>query len=583
MVLKMARPILRGSFWYFRKKVPDNLQPLLKKTEEKFSLRTRDPTEAKIRFAKANAEIEERWRRLRLGVQTLSHKEAVAMAGEIYRRMIAEQEDNPSGLVFELQLDQYANGAAKIVSLGTNKHATAKAIERVMERRTARISARIDKFLLDEGHRIDEPSRAILQKHAEQAILKARTRTFKMSQGDYSPDPAAQSFPPYRSEKTAPSTSKTTLSVAIEEWGKEKTRKIGGKKKTRKKTAWVGSSARSNLLWASRFQELVGDKPLDEYTKADARAFKQGLMSLPPRYVGKKGFKGLSFADAVERAKSFTVEPMSNTNINKIMGFVSAFWEWAEGQYDEVRGNPFKKMQLDDNSDAREERLPFSTSELQKIFQAPLFVGCKSERSWNTPGNHIPFDKGIYWLPLIGLFTGARSGEIIQLMVDDIKEDGGILYFNITYEGKDQNTKTDSSVRTIPVHPMLKKLGFETYVAAQREIGERLFPDFPKAADGYYSTSYAPRFRRFLEKIHVKTELNTFHSFRHSFEDACLNSKIPAEFMNALQGHSDAGMAGRYGTGIIRLRLLDEEMQKLHYEGLDFRAMIRARAAATGA
>ncbi len=572
MVLRMAQPTKRGGIYWLRKKVPDDLRPILKKREEKISLRTRDPAEAKILFAKALAEIEERWGRLRQGVRSLSHKESVAMAGEIYRRMVAEQEDNPSGKVFELLLDQHAHGTAKVVSLGSNKEATTKAIERMMARRKAQISERIDRFLLDEGHRVDVSSRAALQKHAEQAILKARSKTFQMSQGDYSPDPAAESFPAYAPPRAVAASSSAsaspTLSTVIAEWVKEKTRKDGD---------WVESSADANELWAIRFKELVGDRPLEDYTKADARAFKQAVMSLPPRYVDKEGFKGLSFTKAVEKAKTANIERMSDRNVNKILGFVRAFWNWAAGQYDDIPSNPFDRMNLRVKSKARDERLPFSAKQLQTIFDAPLFTGCQSPKSWLRAGNHVPADQGIYWVPLIGLFTGARSGEIIQLLVDDIKEEGGVLYFNITDDGEEQNVKTDTSIRTIPVHPMLKKLGFERFVAVQRKKGARLFPDFPRAADGYYSTAYSPRFKRFLKNIGAKTPKHTFHSFRHSFEDGCKNSRIPLEFINALQGHSDGGMAARYGDGIVRLRLLDEEMQKLHYEGVDFSRMLTVR------
>jgi integrase len=291
----------------------------------------------------------------------------------------------------------------------------------------------------------------------------------------------------------------------------------------------------------------------------------------------KEGFKGLSFTKAVEKAKTVEVERMSDRNVNKILGFVRAFWNWAEAQHDDVPINPFGRMNLRVKSKARDERLPFSTSQLQKIFDAPLFAGCKSSKSWLVAGDHVPADQGIYWVPLIGLFTGARAGEIIQLLVDDVKEECGTLYLNVNDDGEDQNVKTDSSIRTIPVHPVLKKLGFEAFVAAQRKKGSRLFPDFPKAADGYYSTAYSPRFNRFLKDIGVKTDKHTFHSFRHSFEDACTNSRIPLEFTNALQGHSAGGMAARYGTGLVRLRLLNEEMEKLLYEGVDFSRMFAVR------
>jgi hypothetical protein len=50
----------RGYYW-FRKRVPDNLRSLLGKREERFSLGTRDPSEAKRLHVLKLAEVEERW------------------------------------------------------------------------------------------------------------------------------------------------------------------------------------------------------------------------------------------------------------------------------------------------------------------------------------------------------------------------------------------------------------------------------------------------------------------------------------------------------------------------------------------
>ena len=65
------------------------------KREEKFSLKTRDPTEAKVLVAKAVAEIDERWSNPRHGRIPLIHKQAWAVAGEIYREFVAAHEDQP--------------------------------------------------------------------------------------------------------------------------------------------------------------------------------------------------------------------------------------------------------------------------------------------------------------------------------------------------------------------------------------------------------------------------------------------------------------------------------------------------------
>lgn len=571
MVMRMAQPIKRGGIYWLRKRVPDDLQSILGKREEKFSLKTRDPAEARILFARATAEIEERWSNLRRGRMSLTHKQAWAVAGEIYREFVVAHEDDPRGALSELLFARGAlkPGSIKVMTAGSNPDMAKAMLEKMRAR--ADTPPEIKAYLDRRGWVLDAESMERLTKSVREAMLQGREQVERYREGDYRADPEASRFPkmePQLAAKNGAVVSSTSLSKAIAGWVKEKTRKNGD---------WVDSSADANELWASRFKELVGDKFLKDCSKADARAFKEAVMSLPPNFMQKEGFKGLSFNKAVEKARTIDVERMSDRNVNKILGFVRAFWNWSESQYDDVPANPFGGMNLRVKSKARDERLPFSSQQLQKIFDAPLFTGCKSPKSWLVAGDHIPADQGIYWVPLIGLFTGARAGEIIQLSVDDVKEEDGILYLNVTDDGEDQNVKTASSIRTIPVHPTVKALGFEKFVQAQRKKGGRLFPDFPKAADGYYSTAYSPRFNRFLKDIGVKTDKHTFHSFRHSFEDACTNSRIPLEFTNALQGHSAGGMAARYGTGLMRLRLLEEEMQKLHHDGLDLTKMFAVR------
>lgn len=99
------------------------------KLEEKVSLKTRKPAEAKVAHARISAEVEDRWHRLSAGAQSLSHRQAEAIAGQIYRSMMADRGDEPEkvkGGVYALLLDKaFVNGSAKIVSAGVNAEATA--------------------------------------------------------------------------------------------------------------------------------------------------------------------------------------------------------------------------------------------------------------------------------------------------------------------------------------------------------------------------------------------------------------------------------------------------------------------------
>lgn len=264
------------------------------------------------------------------------------------------------------------------------------------------------------------------------------------------------------------------------------------------------------------------------------------------------------------------MQPMSEKNLNKLLGYVGSMWTWAANHYDECPPNPFKGLKVKmKGRNVRDERHPFTLDELKAIFSAPIYTGCKSVREWVSPGSLIPRDTGMYWVPLIALFTGARSGEIIQLRVEDVREEHGVIFFDINDDGEDKRLKTHHSKRSTPVHPFLVELGLLEHVALRKRQGEqRLFPEMKMGEDGYYSSPYSKHFRRFLEAVKIKHRKNAFHSFRHCFEDACRNSDIPKEVMDALQGHGEEGMSGRYGRGFF-LKKLAEAMGRLRYEGLD--------------
>jgi hypothetical protein len=92
----MSRPWKHpdSGFYWFRKRVPDDLRNLVGRREEKFSLGTRDPIEAKRLHALRLAEVEERWSNLRNGQRALSPddiaREALAIGDHVRRQLEAD-------------------------------------------------------------------------------------------------------------------------------------------------------------------------------------------------------------------------------------------------------------------------------------------------------------------------------------------------------------------------------------------------------------------------------------------------------------------------------------------------------------
>ena len=86
MVLSMARPWKHpktGVYW-LRRRVPDDLRALVGKVEEKRSLRTKDPAEARTRHAEAIAELEVQWAFLRLGPLKMTELDGHKLATGLY-------------------------------------------------------------------------------------------------------------------------------------------------------------------------------------------------------------------------------------------------------------------------------------------------------------------------------------------------------------------------------------------------------------------------------------------------------------------------------------------------------------------
>jgi hypothetical protein len=97
MTLSMTRPQKHpdSGYYWFRKRVPDDLRDLVGKREERFSLGTRDPSEAKRLHALKLAEVEERWANLRVGQRPLSPDDIARLASEIGEQLRRQLEADP--------------------------------------------------------------------------------------------------------------------------------------------------------------------------------------------------------------------------------------------------------------------------------------------------------------------------------------------------------------------------------------------------------------------------------------------------------------------------------------------------------
>jgi hypothetical protein len=112
MGLQMPNPTLLNGNYYIRLSVPADVAKLARGTRVtipvgdtyasslvtshvKASLRTKDPAVARQRFPAALAAVEQHWNNLRKGPTTLTHKQMLALAGDMRATFITILDENP--------------------------------------------------------------------------------------------------------------------------------------------------------------------------------------------------------------------------------------------------------------------------------------------------------------------------------------------------------------------------------------------------------------------------------------------------------------------------------------------------------
>ncbi|MBD3804717.1 MAG: site-specific integrase [Thioclava sp.] len=261
---------------------------------------------------------------------------------------------------------------------------------------------------------------------------------------------------------------------------------------------WSPKALDDYQKWTNLFIELQGDRPIVEYKKSDVREFKTLLQSMPSNLRKYPETRGLPAREAIDAAIAKGRPILSNSTVNKALSRLQATWTWAAKQLDEDVVDIFGPMKLPNKGSARNEADPFSKTQLQTIFKSPIFTGCKSTR-FRT--EHGPTDMSAtdwYWLPLLGLWTGARLNELCQIRTADIDEEDGIPFLHIR-EGKETQRVKGHKKRIVPLHPELIRLGFVRFVQAQRSAGhDRVFPALELGTKGYYSDKPSKDFTRHL-------------------------------------------------------------------------------------
>lgn len=339
------------------------------------------------------------------------------------------------------------------------------------------------------------------------------------------------------------------------------------------------------------------DRPAATVSRKEAKAFRTALGSMPKLH-GKGRFAGLGLHDAIAAADAIDeviedrglpeedaswpglseegrVARLALKTANKHLTYMLGVFNHLMEDDTGLQTNPFSKLLYSKTAIAKkanEQRLAWEDDEVRELLATPIWAGCLTGNRRSVPGKLILKDAE-YWAPLIALHAGLRLEEVCQLAPDDIEEIQGVICFHIR-RGDGRIVKTESSIRQVPVHPRLVRLGLLDHASAAKKAGYRqLFPELERGGPfkllGYQLSKRFTAYRRSVGMYEVGKD---FHSFRHSFDTHLQRKKVRSEIVGALLGHAAVGETNaRYFKG-YELSQLVEAINTLDYgiEGLLF-------------
>lgn len=300
------------------------------------------------------------------------------------------------------------------------------------------------------------------------------------------------------------------------------------------------------------FIEFAGDRPVNKYSFFDFQRWSNLLVRLPHSYSKLPETRNLSreeaadYNDALPSDARLPVLTKKTIETNYISPLNTFFYDVAaEHSFRSPLADA--KVKISRYAGKSIQRQPFAVADLNIWFA----VAAKESQP----------DKK--WLPVLGVITGARIGELIHLQGKDVTrmeaEDGcayWVLDLTTDLVGEDgeaqrRKLKNASSRRLIAVHEAFEEIGFIQY-AHSRKPDEWLFPGafyHGKSRVKDVAGAASKRMNAILKDIGIHKPLESvFHSTRHTAKQIMRLAKVDQRTHDMQTGHAFQTVSDGYGA-----------------------------------
>ena len=516
----------RSSGWYFRFKLPSEIQSVAELSEIRISLGTKNYACARERVERAYPYVLA-LKRLKRMSKELTPEFAQQVLDQIFTQLVNKLEQSRLPWNQEMSISSMTGVENPVDQLRAVQHAikvdklSADIKKGEIRKAKPAAKARLKRLGAEFSETSPEFKALCLD------ILKLETTYWEAekhrAKGDFERELVLlDHFRKKGYAELKASAASPTLSVTWEQY-------FGEKAGDGPNATWSKRTAKSQQANFAEFLEIVGDLELVEVNREVVLRY-LGIIAKIPKHRTKR-FGTKPFSELVELDLDQAELPSSRTIGEKLIQ-IRAFLKWCRTPMGFLESDPTDGISVQTESRSY---APFPRDDLRLLFENRLYMEGRFKKSWH------------FWTPLLALYTGARQNELAQLRPSDVAVEDGIPILIITDFGSDQRVKTKAGIRKVPIHKNLLDLGLVSYAKVLRDGGhERLFPDLVKGTN-----SWGQKVSRWFNDTYKKKcgvsndgtgARKVFHSFRHTTITKAVGAGLPLQHCQQVFGHEKSLM-----------------------------------------